>query len=537
MYKDYFYLLRSCLELRDRIKTNIFSDAFTQEKDILIFHLQETNHSEKYLVVSANPQFPYIFWKNEFHRAKKNTITFFKEYFPAELKNILIGDLERSIKFVFDSFEIVFLIKGPDTNLLLMQIGFIKDSFKKVNNKSELESFVRNIKFIDINQFNSKSLMNIELNEFNYKKDYPFISSLFYKEYKLRNGSSKVSDLIEEIIMDDISIYFDEFLNRYVFKPKSFYNNSKTDLSLNIFNNFNDAIVYFIRQTEINKKLIELKKTGDKFFKKNIEIVNDTLNKLKFRLDEGEKSYFYYKLGNLLTTNYNLLTHKMEQIEIEDENGEKVTIKLKKQFSPSENVKYYFDKAKDEKINYKKSQELFSYYSVKQKKLLELHEKFQSTKDLTTLENILNELKLENKSTNNSNESTAKIREYLIDGKYKVLVGKDSKSNDELSLHIANKNDYWFHARGVSGSHVVLRNDNQKDLLPKNIIKISASIAAYFSKAKTASLVPVSYTFAKYVIKRKGMEPGKVQISNENVVIVKPEIPKNCIQIGVDNEI
>ena len=57
------------------------------------------------------------------------------------------------------------------------------------------------------------------------------------------------------------------------------------------------------------------------------------------------------------------------------------------------------------------------------------------------------------------------------------------------------------------------------------------------SLPKTASLVPVSYTFAKYVIKRKGMEPGKVQIANETVVIVKPEIPKNCIQIGVENEI
>ena len=126
----------------------------------------------------------------------------------------------------------------------------------------------------------------------------------------------------------------------------------------------------------------------------------------------------------------------------------------------------------------------------------------------------------------------AKLRELLIDGKYKVLVGRDSKSNDMLSIKIANQNDYWFHARGLPGSHVVLRVDDVKVGVPKNIIKNAAQIAAFYSKAKTAGTAPVSYTLAKFVRKKKGMEPGKVLIEKEKVLLVRPEIPANTEMVS-----
>ncbi|OGU43815.1 MAG: hypothetical protein A2000_05205, partial [Ignavibacteria bacterium GWB2_36_8] len=115
-----------------------------------------------------------------------------------------------------------------------------------------------------------------------------------------------------------------------------------------------------------------------------------------------------------------------------------------------------------------------------------------------------------------------------VEKKYHVFVGKDSKTNDLLTLKFAKQNDYWFHARSVSGSHVILRNENPKEGVPKNILKLVASIAAYHSKAKTAGMVPVSYTQKKYVVKKKGMEPGKVALLKEEVLIVEPEINKKC---------
>ncbi|RPI74427.1 MAG: DUF814 domain-containing protein [Ignavibacteriales bacterium] len=122
----------------------------------------------------------------------------------------------------------------------------------------------------------------------------------------------------------------------------------------------------------------------------------------------------------------------------------------------------------------------------------------------------------------------SKFKHYVILDKYNVYVGKDSKNNDLLTMKFAKPNDYWFHARSVSGSHVVLKNENPKEGIPKNILKITASLAAYHSKAKTSGMAPVSYTQKKYVTKRKGMETGKVALTKEEVLIVRPEIPKEC---------
>ena len=101
-------------------------------------------------------------------------------------------------------------------------------------------------------------------------------------------------------------------------------------------------------------------------------------------------------------------------------------------------------------------------------------------------------------------------------------------------MQFAKQNDYWFHARSVPGSHVVLRVENTKEIIPKNVLKKTASLAAFHSKAKTSGLVPVSFTQKKYVVKKKGMESGKVALLKEDVLIVKPEIPTGCVYINLE---
>jgi predicted ribosome quality control (RQC) complex YloA/Tae2 family protein len=80
----------------------------------------------------------------------------------------------------------------------------------------------------------------------------------------------------------------------------------------------------------------------------------------------------------------------------------------------------------------------------------------------------------------------------------------------------------------MSGSHVVLRLHNTKEPVPKNVLKKAASIAAFHSKAKTAGIVPVAFTFKKYVVKKRGDPTGTVRLLREDVLLVKPEIPEGC---------
>lgn len=105
---------------------------------------------------------------------------------------------------------------------------------------------------------------------------------------------------------------------------------------------------------------------------------------------------------------------------------------------------------------------------------------------------------------------------------WEILVGKSNKDNDELTFKIAAKNDYWFHAWQAAGSHTVLRLPNKNAIPDKQALLETASLAAYFSKARTSSKVPVAYTQVKFVRKPKNFPPGKVLVEKEKQLMVRP---------------
>ncbi|ANM29392.1 hypothetical protein ABI59_07030 [Acidobacteria bacterium Mor1] len=116
-----------------------------------------------------------------------------------------------------------------------------------------------------------------------------------------------------------------------------------------------------------------------------------------------------------------------------------------------------------------------------------------------------------------------KAWEYELPGGFKVLAGKTDADNDRLSIKLAGANDYWFHVKGMPGSHVVLFVDGGDP--DKQTLEAAAAIAAYHSKARGGGTTPVSMTLAQYVTKPRGAKPGTVQIRKEKTVKVRPGIP------------
>jgi predicted ribosome quality control (RQC) complex YloA/Tae2 family protein len=111
---------------------------------------------------------------------------------------------------------------------------------------------------------------------------------------------------------------------------------------------------------------------------------------------------------------------------------------------------------------------------------------------------------------------------------FEVWVGKHSKANDLLSFKYTKQNDLWFHVRGTSGSHTILKIPKDfEGTIPKDYIKTAAEIAAFYSKAKNAKNIPVAYTEGKHVQKYKGAKSGSVVIKSEKVVKVNPKLPEN----------
>ncbi|MGD9975490.1 MAG: NFACT RNA binding domain-containing protein [Desulfatirhabdiaceae bacterium] len=113
---------------------------------------------------------------------------------------------------------------------------------------------------------------------------------------------------------------------------------------------------------------------------------------------------------------------------------------------------------------------------------------------------------------------------YTLPGDWTVLAGKTDADNDILSLKIAGPKDWWFHVRGMPGSHVILVS-KPDDTPDKDTIKQAAAIAAFHSKARHGGTVAVSATLAINVSKPRGAKPGTVQIRKETLIKVRPGIP------------
>jgi predicted ribosome quality control (RQC) complex YloA/Tae2 family protein len=104
-----------------------------------------------------------------------------------------------------------------------------------------------------------------------------------------------------------------------------------------------------------------------------------------------------------------------------------------------------------------------------------------------------------------------------------VLIGRTAKDNDVLSLKLAAPRDFWFHVAGESGSHVVVRNPDKLEALPRETKRFAASLAAGYSKARRGGKTAVHSARAGDVGKKRGMAPGKVTLRRFTTVHARPK--------------
>jgi predicted ribosome quality control (RQC) complex YloA/Tae2 family protein len=112
-------------------------------------------------------------------------------------------------------------------------------------------------------------------------------------------------------------------------------------------------------------------------------------------------------------------------------------------------------------------------------------------------------------------------RTFVVDG-FEILVGRGEDDNDTLTFDVAEPNDLWLHVGdGTPGSHVVVRNP-KKGELPKPIVERAASLAAWYSKSRSAKSVAVDYCKASQVSKPRGAPAGLVELADHKTIRVKP---------------
>jgi len=206
-------------------------------------------------------------------------------------------------------------------------------------------------------------------------------------------------------------------------------------------------------------------------------------------------------------------------------------IPLVPSLSAVQNAQRYFEKAKSaERSRVMAAERLHAYASV----LAHLRRLLSELDTLSSRSALRTFMKQQKESLRSlgalespEEQERAPFRVFVVHGGFEVWAGKSSANNDDLTLHHARPEDLWFHARGASGSHVILKVSSAAGEPGKRARAEAAGIAAYYSKMKNARIVPVAMTRRKYVHKPKGAPPGTVVIAREEVVMATPALPQD----------
>jgi predicted ribosome quality control (RQC) complex YloA/Tae2 family protein len=265
-----------------------------------------------------------------------------------------------------------------------------------------------------------------------------------------------------------------------------------------------------------------------------IEKLKKTEEKLKKELSSLEDAQAYKKYGDLLLNHLSEIKRGAEYIELTDystEEHKKIKLPLDPVLSPKKNAEAYFKKYQKAQTGITKLNQRIAVTESQLKHLSKIESDLLG-KEKVNFEKIESEffslglLKPPRPKKKEKKKGRYAPREFISADGFKILVGRNNKENDYLTFKIAKPDDLWFHAQNVPGSHVVLKKGERKKHPTPKAIQQAASLAAYYSQAKSSRKVTVIYTLAKYVKKSKNAPPGLVKVEKMKSILVEPKLIK-----------
>ena len=250
---------------------------------------------------------------------------------------------------------------------------------------------------------------------------------------------------------------------------------------------------------------LQQKQQKDTEKKEKYRIYGELLNTYGYHLEEGARS--------LEALNY--YTNEM------------ITIPLDEHLSAAENAKKYFDRY----TKLKRTEEALNELLEETRSDLEHLESIRTSLDIALDEDDLVEVREElmeygylrrKGSSGKKKKIVSRPFHYRSSDGFDIYVGKNNFQNDELSFKFASGNDWWFHAKGQPGSHVIVKSNGEE--LPDRTFEEAARLAAFYSKGRQAPKVEIDYTQKKNLKKPNGAKPGFVIYHTNYSMIAEPKI-------------
>ena len=566
-------------ELSSKILGGKVDKVHQPENDELVLHIRNNKENFK-LILSASASNPRVYLAENYKKENPISAPMFCMLFRKYIQNgIVVGvsqvGFERIIKISVESFDelkekttkdIYVEIMGRHSNIILTHAldNKVIDSAKRIPfSVSRVRQLLPGVTYVlppsqdKLNPLDniSKESFVTALNSFEgpiFKSIYSNflgISPVVAKEICFR---SNVDEKLHSTDCNDSQ--FDSLYNEFSNLFNSI-NNNKYNPCIVINEGIDKVIDFscidltlfkelsFINNESMSKILEDYYRTKDikdrihqrsSDLRKSISIKLDRLyNKLhkqEEELVESENADIFKIKGELITSYIYMVEKGMESVEVSnfyDPEYKNLTISLNKNLTPSENAQRYFKKYNKMKTAKKELAHQIEISLDEINYLENIILSIENCENLAELLDIREELskvgylKIKGKNSNKKESKlTTKPHEFISSDGFKILVGKNNKQNDHLTLKIADNNDIWLHTKNIPGSHVIIKTDGKE--VSDDAIFEGAMLAAYFSKSKMSAQVPVDYTKKKNIKKPNGAKPGMVIYETNSTVYVTP---------------
>ena len=560
-------------ELHSNLVGGRISKISMPEENELIFTIK--NNAKTYrLFISASASLPLIYLTDINKPAPKVAPAFLmllRKYIgSAKITNIFQMGLERILCFELEHLnelgdlsrkKMYVEIMGKHSNIIFTdENNKIIDSIKRISaNMSSLREVLPGREYFLPKELQKKDLLNIELKEFTEilkSKEYPLsksiymnfagISPLIAEEIIIRASLSSQSSCVSLSELEYTHLFHTienllEDINTHNFNPNIIYKGEEAleFSSIRLFS-YKSESYNEVEYTSVSKMLYDYYYAREVFLlnrQKSFDlrkIVNTALERAikkydlqEKQLQDADKKDIYRVYGDLLNTYGYSLKGGESSFTAENfyDNNNEITIPLDKNKSAKENAKKYYDKyAKLSRTTKALSEEI-----LKTKSDIEHLQSIQTALEVSSDDESLSQIRQElvdfgyikKHSSSKKQKITSHPYHYISSDGYDIYVGKNNYQNEELTFKVATGNDWWFHAKGIPGSHVILKSNNEEEL-PDRVYEEAASLAAFYSKAKDADKVEVDYIQKKNIKKVAGAAPGFVIYHSNWSMVVTP---------------
>lgn len=347
-------------------------------------------------------------------------------------------------------------------------------------------------------------------------------------------------EIVERARLGDIAVYIEKFdevneqVKNNVYQP-AIYKNGKEEFhvieriadqrEMQLFDSVSAMLDTFFSGKAERDRVRQQTKELTRFMKNEIKKNEKKLQKHKRTLKQAEKADMYQKYGELLTAHLHLIRPGDETarvIDYYDPEQKEMEIELDPELSPNENAQQYF-KTYRKLVN---SRKVVQEEIEKAKAEIDYFERLLQQIEMANeedIEEIREELREEGylkkqRKTKRKKQKKPEPETFVASDGTTILVGKNNKQNEYLTMKLARKSDVWLHTKDIPGSHVVIRSPDPSE----ETLYEAAKLAAYFSKSQQSSSVPVDYTEIRNVRKPKGAKPGYVIYDNQKTLYVTP---------------